>query len=79
MARTHSKPGPKPQYSERRDYHIPLSLELANAIETLATQESSLAGRRKSVIATVEAALRRDAQIIAIMAEQKGNKDEQRQ
>jgi hypothetical protein len=50
MAKTKTKPGPKPRYAERRDYHIKLPLDLADKLD-----EASKYG---GVIAYVERVLR---------------------
>lgn len=51
MAKTKTKPGPKPRYSgKRRDYHILLPLDLADKLDT--------ASKHGGVIAYVERVLR---------------------
>jgi hypothetical protein len=51
MAKTKTKPGPKPRYEgKRRDYHILLPLDLADKLDE--------ASKRGGVIAYVERVLR---------------------
>lgn len=53
MAKSKNKPGPKPKYGERRDYHILLPMELVKDFEVRAKEHGG-------VIAYVEGLVRKD-------------------
>lgn len=52
MAKTITKPGPKPRYGDRRDYHIKLTVEdgLAEAFEFVAQKHGGVVAYAEKII-----------------------------